>query len=54
MKDISTMLLAIVLVVFSLVSLLTAERSWETTASVMTSNQERVSEVGLRIAFNKK
>jgi len=54
MKSISSMLLAIVLIAFSLISLLTADRSWENTTSVATSNQERVSEVGLRIAFNKK
>jgi hypothetical protein len=54
MKDISTMLLAIVLVAVSLISLLTANRSREATNSALTHNQERVSDLGLRFAFNKK
>jgi hypothetical protein len=54
MKDLSTMLLAIVLVAVSLISLLASGRSWAPTNPALTQNHERISELGLRFTFNKK
>ena len=53
MKDIAATLFATLIVVLSLISLLTAERSWETTRGAVVSNPERVSDLGLRFAFQR-
>ena len=53
MKDILAVLLAGLFVVMSLMSLLSAERADEATRAVTTNNQERVSDLGLRITFKR-
>jgi hypothetical protein len=53
MKDITAALLAIVFVLYSLIALLSVERNQDSTSSPLVSNQERVSELGLRVAFQR-
>jgi hypothetical protein len=53
MKDIVTMLLASGLVLFSLIALLSAANTLDRTSSALHNDQQRVSEVGLRLAFKK-
>jgi hypothetical protein len=51
MNDITAGLLAIVLVLYSLVALLSVELHQDSTSSRLVNNEERVSELGLRDAF---
>jgi hypothetical protein len=53
MKDITAPLLAIGLVLYSLTALLSVERNQESTSSPLVSNQERISDLGLRVAFQQ-
>jgi hypothetical protein len=53
MKAITAALLAIVFVLYSLIALLSVERNQDSTSSPLVSNQERVSELGLRVAFQR-
>jgi hypothetical protein len=53
MKDITAELLAIVFVLYSLIALLSVERNQDSTSSPLVSNQERISELGLRVAFQR-
>ena len=53
MKDITAALLAIVFVLYSLIALLSVELNQDSTSSPLVSNQERISEVGLRVAFQR-
>jgi hypothetical protein len=53
MKDITAALLAIVFVLYSLIALLSKERNQDSTSLPVVSNQERISEVGLRVAFQR-
>jgi hypothetical protein len=53
MKNITAALLAIVFVLYSLIALLSVERNQDSTSSPLVSNQERVSELGLRVAFQR-
>jgi hypothetical protein len=53
MKDFTAALLAIVFVLYSLIALLSVERNQDSTSSPLVSNQERISEVGLRVAFQR-
>jgi len=53
MKDITAALLAIVFVLYSLIALLSVERNQDNTSSPLVSNQERISELGLRVAFQR-
>jgi hypothetical protein len=53
MKDITAALLAIVFVLYSLIALVSVERNQDSTSSPLVSNQERVSELGLRVAFQR-
>ena len=53
MKDITTAFLAIGFVLYSLIALLSVERNRESTSSPLVSNQERISELGLRVAFQR-
>jgi hypothetical protein len=53
MKDITAALLAIVFVLSSLIALLSVERNQDSTSSPLVNNQERVSELGLRVAFQR-
>jgi hypothetical protein len=53
MKDIAATLLVTLIVLLSLISLLTAERSWEATSRAAVSNPERVSDLGLRFTFKE-
>ena len=52
MKDITTTLLAI-FVLYALIVLLSVEITPDGTGSPSVSNQERISEVGLRFAFKR-
>ena len=52
-KDITAALLAIVFVLYSLIALVSVERNQDSTSSPLVSNQERVSELGLRVAFQR-
>jgi hypothetical protein len=51
MKDILGTLVAVLLVMLSLITLLTAEHNWEPGSEPVVSNPERVSDVGLRLAL---
>jgi hypothetical protein len=51
MKDISSTLMAALLVTLSLITLLTAEHNWEPSNEPVVSNPERVSDLGLRLAL---
>ena len=53
MKDISTILLASVFVLFSLIVLLSAARHPDRTSSAPVNNQETVSDLGLRFVFKR-
>jgi hypothetical protein len=53
MKDITAELLAIVFAVYILIALLSVELNQDRTSSPLVSNQERISELGLRWAFQR-
>jgi hypothetical protein len=53
MKNITAALLAIVFVLYSLIALLSVERNQESTSSPLVSNQERISELGLRVTLQR-
>ena len=53
MKDILGTLMAALLVMLSLITLLTAEHNWESKNEPVVSNLERVSDLGLRLAFSR-
>jgi hypothetical protein len=53
MKDITPALLAIVFVLYSLIALLSVEHNQDSTSLPLVSNQERISELGLRVAFQR-
>ena len=53
MKDITAALLAIGFVLYSLIALLSVERNRDSTSSPLVSNQERISELGLRVTFQR-
>jgi hypothetical protein len=53
MKDITAELLAMVFVLYSLIALLSVERNRESGSSPLISNQERISELGLRVGFQR-
>ena len=53
MKDISTILLASVFVLFSLSVLLSAARTLDRTSSTLDNDQQRVSDLRLRLAFKR-
>ncbi len=53
MKDITVALLAIVFVLYSLIALLSVDLNQDSTSSPLVSNQERISELGLRVAFQR-
>jgi hypothetical protein len=53
MKDITATLLAIGFVLYSLIALLSVERNQDSTSSPLVSNQERISELGLRVTFQR-
>ena len=53
MKEITAALLATVFVLYSLIALLSVELNQDSTSSPLVSNQERISEVGLRFAFKR-
>jgi len=53
MKDITAALLAIGFVLYSLIALLSVEHNQDSTSSPLVSNQERISELGLRVAFQR-
>ena len=51
MKDIWTILLASVFVLFSLIVLISAASTADRTSSTLDNDQQRVSDLGLRFAF---
>ncbi|HEX9786479.1 MAG TPA: hypothetical protein VGB09_00575 [Candidatus Binatia bacterium] len=53
MKGISGTLLALIFVFFSLFSLITVNRTWESSLVPLADNESRVSELGLRFAFQR-
>ena len=53
MKNITAALLAIGFVLYSLIALLSVERNRDSTSSPLVSNQEKISELGLRVAFQR-
>ena len=53
MKDITAALLVTVFVLYSLIALLSVERNQDSTNSPLVSNQERISDLGLRFAFKR-
>jgi hypothetical protein len=53
MKNISGTLLALVFVFFSLISLISVNRSWDNSASPLGDTPSRVSELGLRFAMQR-
>jgi hypothetical protein len=53
MKDITAALLATVFVLYSLIALFSVELNPDSSSSPLVSNQERISEVGLRVAFHR-
>lgn len=53
MKNITAALLATVFVLYSLIALLSVERNRDSTSSLLVSNQQRISELGLRVAFQR-
>jgi hypothetical protein len=53
MKDITVAFLATGFVLYSLIALLSVERNRDSTSSPLVSNQERISELGLRVAFQR-
>jgi hypothetical protein len=52
MKDITTPFLAILFVLYSLITLISAELNPDNTNSLLVNNQARISDVGLRFALN--
>jgi hypothetical protein len=52
MKDITAALLAIVLVLYTLVALLSVQLHQDSTSSRLVNNEERISELGLRDVFH--
>ena len=52
MKDILSTLMVTLFVMLSLITLLTAEHNWEPRNEPVVSNPERVSDLGLRLAFS--
>ena len=53
MKGITPALLAIGFVLYSLIALISVELNPDRTSSPLVSNQERISDVGLRFAFKR-
>lgn len=53
MKGLSGTLLALAFVVFTLVSLLSINRSWEDAFLPLGDNESKVSELGLRFNFQR-
>jgi hypothetical protein len=53
MKDIIAILLSVGFVLYSLIALLSVERNQDHASSPPVSNQERISEVGLRVSFQR-
>jgi len=53
MKDIWTILMASVFVLFSLLVLLSAASTPDRTSSKLVNDQQRVSDLGLRFAFKR-
>ena len=53
MKDISTILLASVFVLFSLIVLISAANTPDRTSSTLDNDQQTVSDLGLRFAFKR-
>ena len=53
MKDITAPLLAIVFVLYILIALISVGFNPDSTSSPSVSNQERISDVGLRFAFKR-
>lgn len=53
MKDMTAALLAAVFVLYSLIALLSVELNQDITRSPVGSNQQRLSEIGLRVAFQR-
>jgi hypothetical protein len=53
MKGIIAAFLAIGFVLYSLIALVSIERNQDSTSSPLVSNQERISELGLRVAFQR-
>ena len=53
MKDLKTTLLATVFVLYSLIALLSVEPNRDSGSAPMVSNQQKISEVGLRVAFQR-
>jgi hypothetical protein len=53
MKDISTILLGTVFVLFSLIVLLSAASTPDRTSSTLNHDRQRVSDLGLRFAFKR-
>jgi hypothetical protein len=53
MKDTTAVFLAMVFALYSLIALLSVERNRDSTSSPLVSNQERISELGLRVAFQR-
>ena len=53
MKDITATILAIGFVLYSLIALLSVERNRDSMSAPLVSNQERISELGLRVAFQR-
>ena len=53
MKDIAAPLLAIAFVLYMLIALISVEFNPDSTSSPVVSNEERISDVGLRFAFKR-
>ena len=53
MRDITAALLAIGFVLDSLIALLSVDLNQDSTSSPLVSNQEKISELGLRVAFQR-
>ena len=52
-KDITAAFLAAVFVLYSLIALLSVELNQDSTSTPLVSDQERISELGLRVAFQR-
>ena len=53
MKDITAALLTMGFVLYLLIALLSVERNQDSTSPPLVSNQEKISELGLRVAFQR-
>ena len=53
MKHISSTLVALAFVFFSLISLLSVKQTWESAPSALSDDGPRVSEIGLRVTFQR-